>query len=75
MPSSASTTTAHHGLPAHEVVLLMETDPLFSLFLTPSERLDLDDADAVTEFVREHVVRGFVEPRSGRPPARQRQVP
>ncbi len=48
---------------------------LFSLFLTPSERLDLDDADAVTEFVREHVVRGFDEPRSGRPPARQRQVP
>ncbi len=48
---------------------------LFSLFLTPSERLDLDDADAVTEFVREHVVRGFVEPRSGRPHARHRQVP
>ncbi len=26
MPASVSTTTAHHGLPAHEVVLLLETD-------------------------------------------------
>jgi AcrR family transcriptional regulator len=36
---------------------------LFSLFLTPSYGLDLDDGDAVGKFVREHVVRGFVEPR------------
>ncbi|TPG31673.1 TetR/AcrR family transcriptional regulator [Mycolicibacterium hodleri] len=48
---------------------------LFSLFLTPSERLDLDDADAVAGFVREHVVRGFVDARSRQPPNRQRQVP
>ena len=27
MPVSVSTTTAHHGVPAHEVVLLLETDP------------------------------------------------
>ncbi|WP_204079513.1 cation-transporting P-type ATPase [Mycobacterium riyadhense] len=27
MPIAASTTTAHHGLPTHEVVLLLETDP------------------------------------------------
>lgn len=39
---------------------------LFSLFLTPSEGLDRDDADAVAGFVREHVVRGFIEPGSGR---------
>jgi AcrR family transcriptional regulator len=38
---------------------------LFSLFLTPSDRLDLDDAEAVREFVRRHVVRGFGGPRSG----------
>jgi AcrR family transcriptional regulator len=38
---------------------------LFSLFLTPSDRLNLDDAEAVTEFVRQHVVRGFVGTRSG----------
>jgi AcrR family transcriptional regulator len=44
---------------------------LFSLFLTPSERLDLDDAEAVRDFVRQHVVRGFVEPGSGR----RRQAP
>lgn len=44
---------------------------LFSLFLTPSDRLDLDDAEAVNKFVRQHVVRGFVEPESGR----RRQVP
>jgi AcrR family transcriptional regulator len=35
---------------------------LFSLFLTPSYGLDRDDGDAVAEFVRQHVVRGFVEP-------------
>jgi hypothetical protein len=28
---------------------------------TPSERLDLTDADAVADFVREHVVRGYVD--------------
>lgn len=44
---------------------------LFSLFLTPSDRLDLDDAEAVRKFVRQHVVRGFVEPESGR----RRRVP
>ncbi|MDT5338765.1 MAG: hypothetical protein QOD90_4270 [Mycobacterium sp.] len=38
---------------------------LFSLFLTSSDRLDLDDAEAVSEFVRQHVVRGFVEPGLG----------
>lgn len=39
---------------------------LFSLFLTPSERLDLTDADAVSDFVRQHVVRGYLEsPTSG----------
>ncbi|MFY9918515.1 MAG: cation-transporting P-type ATPase, partial [Mycobacterium sp.] len=27
MPVSVSATTAHHGLPAHQVVLLLETDP------------------------------------------------
>ncbi|HZE14786.1 MAG TPA: cation-transporting P-type ATPase, partial [Mycobacterium sp.] len=27
MPVSVTTTTADHGLPAHEVVLLLETDP------------------------------------------------
>ena len=35
---------------------------LFSLFMTPSARLDPNDAAAVTAFVREHVVRGFVGP-------------
>jgi AcrR family transcriptional regulator len=44
---------------------------LFSLFLTPSDRLNLNDAEAVSEFVRQHVVRGFVEPGSSRS-ARQR---
>jgi AcrR family transcriptional regulator len=39
---------------------------LFSLFLIASDRLNSDDADAVSDFVREHVVRGFVEPGSGR---------
>jgi hypothetical protein len=34
---------------------------LFSLFMTPSERLDLKDTDAVADFVREHVVRGYVD--------------
>jgi hypothetical protein len=32
---------------------------LFSLFSTPSLRLDLDDAEVVAEFIREHVVRGL----------------
>lgn len=32
---------------------------LFSLFSTPSSTLDMDDPDAVAEFVRAHVVRGF----------------
>jgi Cation transporter/ATPase, N-terminus len=27
LPASASETAAHHGLPAHEVVLLLETAP------------------------------------------------
>jgi AcrR family transcriptional regulator len=44
---------------------------LFSLFMTPSARLDPNDAAAVTAFVREHVVRGFVGPG----PARRRQTP
>lgn len=39
---------------------------LFSLFLIPSDGLDIDDGDAVAEFVREHVVRGFAEPGPGR---------
>lgn len=34
---------------------------LFSLFMTPSERLDLTDADAVADFVRPHVVRGYLD--------------
>ena len=34
---------------------------LFSLFLTPSDRLDLTDADAVADFVRQHVVRGYLD--------------
>lgn len=33
---------------------------LFSLFSTPSSTLDLDDPDAVAEFVRAHAVRGFL---------------
>ena len=44
---------------------------LFSLFLTPSVGVDLDDADAVSAFVTEHAVRGFVEPGS----SRRRQSP
>lgn len=32
---------------------------LFSLFTTPSSTLAMDDPDAVAEFVRAHVVRGF----------------
>jgi AcrR family transcriptional regulator len=40
---------------------------LFSLFMTPSERLDLTDTDAVAEFVREHVVRGYVDSGPSRP--------
>lgn len=32
---------------------------LFSLFTTPSERLDTGDAQAVAAFVHEHAVRGF----------------
>lgn len=35
---------------------------LFSLFMTPSERVDLSDADAVADFVRDHVVRGYLHP-------------
>jgi AcrR family transcriptional regulator len=34
---------------------------LFSLFMTPSNRLDLTDSGAVSTFVREHVVRGYVD--------------
>lgn len=32
---------------------------LFSLFSTPSSRLDMDDPEVAAEFVRAHVVRGF----------------
>jgi AcrR family transcriptional regulator len=32
---------------------------LFSLFSTPSSRLDMDNPDVAAEFVRAHVVRGF----------------
>jgi AcrR family transcriptional regulator len=39
---------------------------LFSLFLTPSDRVDRDDADAVASYVRKHAVRGFTEPGSRR---------
>ena len=35
---------------------------LFSLFMTSSKRVDPDDPDSVRSFVREHVVRGFIEP-------------
>ncbi len=34
---------------------------LFSLFLIPSDRLDPTDGDAVADFVRQHVVRGFLD--------------
>jgi AcrR family transcriptional regulator len=36
---------------------------LFSLFSTPSSRLDMDDPEVVAEFVRAHVVRGFASDR------------
>ncbi|MBW0018699.1 MAG: TetR/AcrR family transcriptional regulator [Mycobacterium sp.] len=36
---------------------------LFSLFSTPSSTLDMDDPDAVADFVRAHVVRGFTSDR------------
>jgi AcrR family transcriptional regulator len=39
---------------------------LFSLFLTPSERLDIDDHAAVRDFVVEHAVRGLTAPTAGR---------
>jgi AcrR family transcriptional regulator len=39
---------------------------LFSLFTTPSTRLDTSDTEAVSAFVREHAVRGF----SGQAPNR-----
>jgi AcrR family transcriptional regulator len=41
---------------------------LFSLFTTPSTRLDASDPDAVGAFVREHAVRGF----TGSSPVRSR---
>jgi AcrR family transcriptional regulator len=37
---------------------------LFSLFSTPSSRLDMDNPDVAAEFVRAHVVRGFAGDRS-----------
>ncbi len=37
---------------------------LFSLFSTPSQMLDLDDAEVIDEFVRAHVVRGFASSRA-----------
>lgn len=40
---------------------------LFSLFMTPSERLDLDDGEAVAAFVRQHIVRGYVDSSPDRP--------
>jgi AcrR family transcriptional regulator len=36
---------------------------LFSLFSTPSSTLDMDDPDVVADFVRAHLVRGFVNDR------------
>lgn len=36
---------------------------LFSLFTTPSPYLDMGDDDAVADFVRAHVVRGFLDDR------------
>jgi AcrR family transcriptional regulator len=39
---------------------------LFSLFTTPSPLVDLRDDDAVAQFVRAFVVRGFVDDRSPR---------
>src|ERR1700754_4794615 len=37
---------------------------LFSLFSTPSSTLDMDDPEAVADFVRAHVVQGFANDRS-----------
>lgn len=39
---------------------------LFSLFTTPSPYFDSQDEDAVAEFVRDHVVRGFIDDRTRR---------
>ncbi|OBG91912.1 TetR family transcriptional regulator [Mycobacterium sp. E3251] len=39
---------------------------LFSLFTTPSPYIDIGDDAAVAEFVRNHVVRGFLGDRRGR---------
>jgi AcrR family transcriptional regulator len=36
---------------------------LFSLFSTPSSALDMDDPEAVADFVRAHVVQGFANER------------
>ena len=43
---------------------------LFSLFSTPSSKLDMDDPEVAAEFVRAHVVRGFA---SDRPRPRRAQ--
>ena len=43
---------------------------LFSLFTTPSERLDTSDAQAVATFVHEHAVRGFTGQSPSRRPRR-----
>jgi hypothetical protein len=42
---------------------------LFSLFTTPSARLDTTDPQVVSAFVREHAVRGF----AGQSPSRPRR--
>jgi len=42
---------------------------LFSLFTTPSTRLDASDPEAVAAFVRQHAVRGF----TGQSPSRPRR--
>ena len=39
---------------------------LFSLFTTPSPYFDFQDEDAVAEFVRNYVVRGFIDDRTRR---------
>jgi hypothetical protein len=39
---------------------------LFSLFTTPSPHIDMRDEDAVADFVRPYVVRGFTEDRATR---------
>jgi AcrR family transcriptional regulator len=44
---------------------------LFSLFNTPSPNIDMHDDDAVAQFVRAFVVRGFTDDR----PARPRRAP